>query len=422
MSPVNYKSSRYDLAVNTISRADIEQVVSWLRQYPKLTMGDETRRFEEKWSKWLGVKYSVMCNSGASANLLMYAALDTGFHRRPWGYGGQAGGQVAGGAVGAIAAGKSGNRKVVVPATGWPTDIAPAIQFGWKPIMCESDPRTFGLDPDCLEKILKKEHPAAVVVVHVLGVPADMTAIMALKKKYGFMLLEDACASHGSRHRGRMVGTFGDISVFSFYYGHHMSSVEGGMLCTNSRDLYHRLLMLRSHGWLKDLPASEANKIMRAHKVDPFHFPFTFLLPGFNLRPTDIGARIGQIQLANLDRTISIRARNHGIYQERLAGKYWFAEGLPGDFISSISFCAVASSSSERKKILKALDKNHIDTRIFSAGNLGRHPFWTSRFGAFSAPVADKLFQGGFFLSNNQSLQNTAIVHICDVVCRAIGK
>ncbi|MFH0878442.1 MAG: DegT/DnrJ/EryC1/StrS family aminotransferase, partial [Lentisphaerota bacterium] len=234
MSTIPYKSNRYDLAVNTISKSDIEQVIPWLRQYPKLTMGGETKRFEEKWARWLGVKYGVMCNSGASANLLMYAALD--------------------------AAGKAGNRKVVVPATGWPTDIAPAIQFGWKPIMCESDPRTFGLDPNCLEKILKRERPSAVVVVHVLGVPADMTAIMALKKKYGFALLEDACGAHGACHRGKKAGTFGDISVFSFYYGHHMSTVEGGVLSTNSREIYHALLMLRSHGWLKDLPRAAANR------------------------------------------------------------------------------------------------------------------------------------------------------------------
>lgn len=396
MSPVHYKSRRYDLAVNTISQSDLEKVISWLRQYPKLTMGDETKRFEEKWSKWLGVKYSVMCNSGASANLLMYAALD--------------------------AAGECGNRKVVVPATGWPTDIAPAIQFGWKPIMCESDPRTFGLDPNRLEAILKKERPAVVVVVHVLGVPADMTAIMALKKKYGFKLLEDTCASHGARHKRRLVGTFGDISVFSFYYGHHMSSVEGGILCTNNRDLYHHLLMLRSHGWLKDLPAADARRVMRQYGFDPFHFPFTFLLPGFNLRPTDIGAKIGHIQLANLNNTISIRTRNHRIYQKELASTCWFAEGLAGDLISSISFCAVARSSAERKKIVKALVNQAIDTRIFTAGNLGRHPFWTDRYRLFSAPVADKLFQGGFFLPNNQSLQDADIEHICGVVCRAVGK
>jgi len=393
MRPVHFNSHRYDLAVNTISRADLAELITWLRQYPRLTMADETARFEKAWSEWLGIKYSVMCNSGASANLLMYAALD--------------------------AAEKSGNRKVVVPATGWPTDIAPAIQFGWKPIMCESDPRTFGLDPNCLEKILKKEHPTAVVVVHVLGVPADMTSIMTLKKKYGFTLLEDACASHGSRHRGKMVGTFGDISVFSFYYGHHMSTMEGGMLCTNNRDLYHQLLMLRSHGWLKDLPKRESLKIMRKYRIDPFHAPFTFKHPGFNIRPTDINAKMGQIQLRKLDETIRIRVENHRMYQKALKGIIAYAPGLPGDLISSISFCAVASSARERKQIVKELERKLIDTRIFTAGNLGRHPFWTDRYRKFLAPVADRLYAGGFFLPNNQSLQNTDIEYICNVVRKA---
>ncbi|MFH1476745.1 MAG: DegT/DnrJ/EryC1/StrS family aminotransferase [Verrucomicrobiota bacterium] len=394
MAKITFKSRHFDLAVDTISSQDLAELIAWLKKYPRLTMSSETRHFEQVWSDWLGVKYSVMCNSGASANLLMYAALDS--------------------------AGKSGNRQVVVPATGWVTDIAPAIQFGWKPIMCESDPRTFGLDPNCLEKILKREHPAAVVVVQVLGVPADMTGIMELKKKHGFALLEDACASHGSRHRGKMVGTFGDISVFSFYYGHHMSTIEGGMLCTDDRELYHQLLMLRSHGWLKDLPKNDARRVMRKYHVDPFHAPFTFTIPGFNLRPTEISAHMGAIQLKKLETTIRRRAVNHRIYQQRLAGIVDFAGGIPGDIISSISFCAVAKSSKERRKIVEVLDKRKIDTRIFTAGNLGRHPFWADRFGAFHAPVADKLYRGGFFLPNNQSLQDADICFICDVARKVV--
>ncbi len=389
-------NNRYDLAVNTISPDDLKKVIAWLRKYPRLTMGDETRRFQQAWADWLGVKYSVMCNSGASANLLMYAALDS--------------------------AGRAGKRKVVVPATGWVTDISPAIQFGWQPIMCESDPVTFGLNMDALEKILKRDHPENVVLVHVLGVPVNMTRLLELQKQYDFNIIEDCCASHGSRHQGHMVGTFGLISVFSFYYGHHMSTVEGGMLCTNDEQIYHHLLMLRSHGWLKDLPKPEAMRIMKKYSVDSFHAPFTFTIPGFNLRPTEISARTGSIQLKKLDVTIRRRVANHLIYQERLNGVVDFARGIPGDVISSISFCAVAKSSAERRKFLEALDKHRIDTRIFTAGNLGRHPFWADRFGAFKAPVADKLYRGGFFLPNNQSLREADIKYICDVVSRAIGQ
>ena len=195
------------------------------------------------------------------------------------------------------------------------------------------------------------------------------------------------------------------------------------MLCTNDRTLYHHLLMLRSHGWLKDLPSADTRRIMRKHGFDPFHFPFTFLLPGFNLRPTDISAKTGQIQLHKLDETIRIRVENHRLYQQLLKGIVAYAPGLPGDVISSISFCAVASSAAKRKRIVMALEPELIDTRIFTAGKSGRHPFWTRLYGRFFfAPVADKLFRGGFFLPNNQSLQKADIEYICDVVARAVGK
>ena len=231
-----FLSGHFDLAVNTISQNDLAQLIAWLKKYPRLTMDAEARRFEQAWSRWLGVKYSVMCNSGASANLLMYAALDS--------------------------ARRSGQRKVVVPASGWPTDIAPAIQFGWKPIMCESDPVTFGLDMDFLEKILKRERPETVVVVHVLGVPTDMTRLQKLQRRYGFNIIEDCCASHGSRHQGELVGTFGLISVFSFYYGHHMSTVEGGILCTNDEQIYHQLLRLKEEGHTILLVSHEVEKTL----------------------------------------------------------------------------------------------------------------------------------------------------------------
>ena len=389
-----FLSGHFDLAVNTISQNDLAQLIAWLKKYPRLTMDAEARRFEQAWSRWLGVKYSVMCNSGASANLLMYAALDS--------------------------ARRSGQRKVVVPASGWPTDIAPAIQFGWKPIMCESDPVTFGLDMDFLEKILKRERPETVVVVHVLGVPTDMTRLQKLQRRYGFNIIEDCCASHGSRHQGELVGTFGLISVFSFYYGHHMSTVEGGILCTNDEQIYHQLLMLRSHGWLKDLPPAKARRIMRQHGVDPFHAPFTFVIPGFNLRPMEISARMGQIQLRQLPATIRRRVANHRLYQQELQGAVGFAPGIKGDLISSISFCAVAESTRQRQRFVRALHRQRIDTRIFTAGNLGRHPFWTDRYPAFKAPQADKLYRGGFFLPNNQSLDRADILHICDVIKKTL--
>jgi len=394
MATQPFHSRRYDLAVDTIQDADLAEMIEWLKSYPRLTMADVTREFEAAWARWMGMKYAVMCNSGSSANLMMYAALETSR--------------------------KATQKRIVVPATGWATTLMPALQLGWKPTMCESDQRTFGVDLTVLEDILKREKPDAIILVHVLGVPCDMTGILALQAKYGFSILEDCCASHGARHQGRLVGSFGDMSSFSFYYGHHMSTVEGGVVCTNDKTLYHHLLMGRSHGWLKDLPEEEAAGIMKQYGIDPFHAPFTFLVPGYNLRPTDINAKFGLIQMKHLDQTVARRIANHKIYQQRLRGVVDFASGLPGDVISSISFCAVADSREVRRHVVSRLDEHSIDTRIFTAGNLGRHPFWADRYGAFSSPMADRLYEGGFFLPNNQSLGATEIEHVCDVVTAAM--
>ena len=390
-----FKSSPYDLAVDTIDEQDIKQLIEWLQTFPRLTMSAATKEFERAWSKWLGVKYTVFCNSGSSANLLMYAALDS--------------------------AGRAGNRKIVVPAAGWVTTITPAIQLNFRPIMCEADADTYGLDTDYLRRILSEHRPDTVMVVHVLGTPNNMDYLLELQQEFGFQLMEDCCASHGSRHQGRLVGTFGLMSSFSFYYGHHMSTIEGGVVCTNDEELYYHLLMLRSHGWLKDLPPAEQERIMAQYGVDPFHSPFTFTVPGYNLRPTDLSAQIGLMQLPKLQQTIKRRVAHHRTYQKLLDEHFEFARGTPGDLISSISFLAIAQSTEERKKVLKALDANKIDTRIFSAGNLGRHPFWSDRFGIFSAPVADRLFNCGFFLPINQTLQPEDIKFICKVLTKVIA-
>src|SRR3989344_3164443 len=182
------RSIKHFLAEDTIDDKDIDELISWLKSYPRLTKGALTHEFEAKCGAYWGRTYSVFCNSGSSANFLMYAALD--------------------------ASGVLKNKKVIVPSTGWPTTIAPAIQLGFEPIMCESDPDTFGLDLDCLENLLKKHNPGTVIMVQVLGVPHKMDELLVLKAKYGFVLLEDACAAMGASYKGRKVGTFGDMASF----------------------------------------------------------------------------------------------------------------------------------------------------------------------------------------------------------------
>lgn len=285
---------RWCLAQDTIDRQDIDRLIDWLRTYPRLTKGTVTVEFERQWSEWLGRPHSVHCNSGSSANLLMYYAL--------------------------LRSGRLRNNKVIVPSVGWVTSIAPAIQLGMTPIMCEADPDTFGLDLNHLEDLLKCHGAQTVLLVQVLGVPHKMEDLQRLKDRYGFYLLEDACAAIGADYKGRKVGSFGDMASFSFYFGHQMSTIEGGMVSTADKRFADLLLMLRSHGWSKDLDRGSHQDLITRYHVDDFHSPFVFYEPGFNLRSTDLNAFIGLEQLRKLDRMTTRRQEHHDRYF-RLLGK-----------------------------------------------------------------------------------------------------
>ena len=386
---------KFYLAQDTIDRSDVDRLISWLKTYPRLTKGAVTLDFEAKWSQWAGKKYSLFCNSGSSANLLMFYAL--------------------------LISGRLKNKKIVLPSVGWATTLAPAIQFGFEPVLCEADAETFGLDLNHLESLLKKENPGAVVLVQVLGVPHKMPELLKLKEKYGFFLLEDACAAVGSSGYGKKLGGFGDMGAYSFYFGHQMSTIEGGMVVTDDSDFRDLLLKLRSHGWSKDLDRETHDALVKKYKIDDFHEPFVFYEPGFNLRSTDLNAYIGLGQLEKLDDMASKRHRNHTLYQKYLGQAFYTQRWEdPKAWVSSISFGAVAKDTAERRTIVHALEENKIETRIFSAGNLGLHPFWYNRYGKASFPVADRIHHAGFFLPNHPSLTASDATFISQVVLEAV--
>ncbi len=389
------KPIKYFLAEDTIDNKDIDALVEWLKKYPRLTKGPLTPQFEKKWSDWLGRKYSVFNNSGSSANLLMYYAL--------------------------LLSGRAKNKKIIVPSVGWVTTIAPAIQLGFEPIMCEADKDTFGLDLDHLEKLLKEHDPGTVIMVQVLGVPHKMDELAKLKEKYGFILLEDACAAMGASYKGKHVGTFGDMSSFSFYFGHQISTIEGGAVSTDDKQFNDLLLMIRSHGWGKDLDPATHRALLDKYQIDDFHAPFVFYEPGFNLRATDLQAFIGMRQVDKMEWLIEHRGANHALYTKLLGHRFVSQKPPEGSVICSIHFGMLAKDGEERKKIVKALEENGVETRIFSAGNLGLHPFWFNRYGKFSAPMADRIHYNGLFLPNHPSLKEEDIRFIADVVLKSVA-
>lgn len=399
---------KYPLAKETINEEDIDALCQWLKTYPRLTKASLTPQFEEAWAKYIGTKYAVFCNSGSSANLLMvYAAI--------------------------LAKKGLRNNKIVVPSVGWVTTVSPAIQLGLEPIMVGADPDTFGIDLGQLEDICKAENPAMVIFVQVLGVPHDRKRLLELKQRYGFVLLEDACAALGAAYaNGDKVGTVGDMSTFSFYFGHQLSTIEGGMVNTNSKALYDMLLMLRSHGWVKDLEPHKQKSLCEENDVDTFHSPFTFMVPGLNLRSTDLQAFIGLRQVKKADWVSRRRNENHMRYMQNLNGVVGFqVPGVPKingkgimdflksetqDKIVSISFGALAKDKEHRTRIVNKLVENGVETRIFSAGNLGKHPFWVERYGEFRDPMSDKIHSCGFFVPNYPELTLEEVDFICELV------
>ncbi len=379
---------KYPLAKETITEVEIQRLIEWLKKYPRLTKGELTVEFEKKWAEYIGTKYSVFVNSGSSANLLMIYAL-----------------KVMGKLKG----------KVIVPSVGWVTTISPLIQFGIEPVMVDADKKTFGIDLEQTEFLLKTEDISAIIFVQVLGVPHYKEELLNLSKKYNVPLLEDACASLGSSYEdGTMVGRVGDMSTFSFYFGHQFSTIEGGIINTDDENLYHMLLMLRSHGWGKDLPKDLYKQKMDDNNVDSFHEPFTFLVPGFNLRSTDLQANFGLMQIEKADWISEMRTENHIEYAKQLDGHFEFQD-WGDDNPCSISFGALAESKEHRKEVVNRLVENGIETRIFSAGNLGLHPFWVNRFGEFHGEVADKIHSRGFFLPNYPELETEDINFISEV-------
>ncbi|MBI2888230.1 MAG: DegT/DnrJ/EryC1/StrS family aminotransferase [Chloroflexi bacterium] len=382
---------RYLLAEATIDQSDLNELADWLRTNPWLTQGQLVREFEGQWAQWLGARYATFVNSGSSANLLMYYA--------------------------ALLSGKLKNRKVVVPALSWATTVAPALQLGFEPIMCDADSVTLGMDLQRLERILQAQDPAAVILVHTLGIPNDMDGLMRLKERYGFLLMEDCCPALGSRYRGQMVGTFGEMSSMSFYFGHHLSTIEGGMVSTNDEELHDLFLHTRSHGWAKDLDPEKEEHLARERDVLPFNRIFTFYHPGFNVRSTDLNAKIGLGQMRKADWVVQRRIENHRRYEERFRGASDYHVPVNKEAVTcSISFVALAKTREHRDRLAVTLREHGIETRPLGGGSMGRQPFWVDRMGLAPFPVADRVHESSFMLPNHPYLSLQDVDDICDVV------
>jgi CDP-6-deoxy-D-xylo-4-hexulose-3-dehydrase len=282
---------------NNIPREDLDALIAYLQQpEPMLTQAAQVRAFEREWSEWLGVKHSVFLNSGSSANELTMLALRN----------------------------LKGEGEVIVPPLAWVSDIASVLFAGLTPVFADIDPKTLGMDT---EQILRKitSRTRAVFLTHILGYNALTAKLIEELRARDIPLIEDVCESHGATFQGRKCGSFGWASNFSFYFAHHMSTIEGGVVCTDDPELYEMVRMLRSHGMTREC-TSEAAKQKWTSAHPDLNPDFIFAYPAHNMRSTELNAVIGRAQLKRLDQNNELRRRNLRLFLAQLDANKFFTE------------------------------------------------------------------------------------------------
>jgi len=340
----------WPLMEDTISFRDRLKMATFLLTSSRLTNGPKVREFESKWSEWLGVKHSLYVSSGSTANSLLIAAVKEHY-------------------------GLKDGDKVLVPATTWMTNIAPVFQNGLQPIFCDINLQNFSFDIDEL-KYVASQHPdiKAVFITHLIGLSSDVEKVREIFPDA--LILEDICESHGVEGPdGKKRGTDSIGSTFSFYFGHHMTTIEGGVVCTNNTELYELMRLKRSHGMAREGSPHMFKKYREENPdIDP---AFLFMTDGYNFRNHEVCAVLGLSQIKRLDKNIEIRRRNYQYWMESLLrglgqDNYIIPENQVGN--SSFSFPIIAKEKSLADYLKRTFMKADIEYRPIISGNILMHP------------------------------------------------
>jgi CDP-6-deoxy-D-xylo-4-hexulose-3-dehydrase len=380
---------KINLVNDTINKDDIKSLIEWLSQdeIPRLTKGNLTIELEKKWADKIGTKYSVYVNSGSSSILLSLTAF--------------------------LYSKKIKNKKIIVPSLSWATDVSSPMLLGMEPIMCDCNLHDLSCDLEHLEKLFIEHNPSSFILVSPLGLVPDMDKILELCQKYDVVLFEDVCESMGSKYNGKFLGSFGLASFFSMYFGHHLSTIEGGFINTNDEDFYHLLLMMRSHGWDRDLPEWKQKELRLKYSVDDFTSLYNFYVPGFNLRATDLQAFIGLRAIDKLDDYSKKRNENFIQYFNSIKNNELQIHNTNDNFISNFAFPIV---NKNKNKIVEELQKNNIEVRPLIAGDMSKKPMWFEEYGHQSLPNCELVNNHGFYIPNHQDLTCNEINFICEII------
>lgn len=368
----------------------------------QVTMGPKVKAFEREFADKHGWRHGVMVNSGSSANLLAVAAL-------------------------ANAQTENGLRpgdEVIVPALSWSTTVWPLIQLGLVPVIADLDPRTLNIDPNEIERAIGPK-TRGVMIVPVYGNPCDMDAIVDICRRRNLVLIEDSCEALGASYGGKPVGTFGRVATFSFYYSHHITTLEGGICVTDDGDLAETMRILRAHGWVREVEDKQ-RWLSQYPDIDP---KFLFVNVGYNLRATEPQGAMGSVQLKKLDRFVEMRRASAAAYRtalQRFDNHFAFQEETPKGRHSWFGFSLVVREGSKfgARDLMAALGRANIETRPIIAGNIARQPALKHYAHRTVGDLrhSTSVMQRGFSFGNHQAIDDAARAYVVEHIAKFVSE
>ena len=386
-------SLNWPLMENNITREDLDTLIEFLQGNPILTQSENVSEFEREWSEWVGVKYSIFVNSGSSANLISLAAL-----KQVTGSGGE----------------------IIVPPLTWVSDISSVLFCGYNPVFVDINPKTLSMND---EQVIAKltENTKAVFLTHAQGFNGLTDRLLSTLTKRNIPLIEDVCESHGAEFNNKKVGSFGWVSNFSFYYAHHMTTIEGGMVCTDSEEVYQICRMLRSHGMVREVTNDETKNSYKNDNPE-LNPEFIFAFPAFNMRNTELGAVLGRNQLKRLDANNEKRRKNFKLFLELLdPEKYQTEFNLDGCCYYAFNLILKKPDLEFCNRVMAELKAHGVEFRRGSAGggNQLRQPYLRgvvnkNEFKKY--PVVEHVHFFGFYIGNYPELPEEKIRALCDIL------
>ncbi len=372
----------YPLASSTWGKEELDAIQGVIDS-DMYTMGAKVKQFEKEFAEYFESPYAVMTNSGSSANLIMMSLLNW---RHAW-----------------------SGKDIIVPALGWSTSYFPIVQNGMKLNFVDIDPNTFNIDPAKIEEAITP-NTKAILAVNMLGNPCNFTAIKEICAKYELILLEDNCESMGAKWNNRYCGTLGLAGTFSFFFSHHIQTMEGGMILTPNEEDAHYMRSLRAHGWCRDLPLDDESLYKRTG--DPFYDSFTFVTPGYCVRPLEMSGAVGSEQLKKFPKLLWTREQNKKYFEELFGNQPWARMQTEHERSSWFTFGLVLQGvlKGQREMVINHLTSAGIQSRPIGTQNMMRQPVM-NRLGSMCVPNANRNYDGandlhenGFMVGNHGNL------------------